>query len=157
MKTNPNSSIDLQREPEENEPRVQVVQGEAQTQPVVFMNEEDKNTSETLPEEKIEEQYFKICNFADKYLLQQHLEEADHLEFQNLLKGHLSHRLSTEPISPIGDLLFKNGLFLVSIVKLFARESKTPFLCHYLFEHFSSSFTVEQNQYIFQDTARKAR
>ena len=61
----------------------------------------------------------------------------------------------TYPTSKVGDYLFKNGLFLTALVKLYTKNSDSPFLAQFLFDHFKSTFTIEENQYIFIESSNR--
>lgn len=56
----------------------------------------------------------------------------------------------------MGDLLFKDGLFLTALVKLYTKNSKSPFLAQFLFDHISSAFEIEHNQYIYHESSNRA-
>ena len=54
-------------------------------------------------------------------------------------------------------MLFKDGLFLTALARLITHASKTPFLANYMYEYLNSAFSVEHNQFIFQEATERAR
>lgn len=54
--------------------------------------------------------------------MNKNLQEKDHLELEDLLRPHIAKRLLTEPTSDVGTEIFRNGLTLLAIAKLFTRE-----------------------------------
>lgn len=73
------------------------------------------------------------------------------------MKPHVAPRLMTHPTSEVGEIMFKDGLILSAIAKMFTKTSKGPFLAHYVFEHLNSAFILHHNQYIFHQRAIIAR
>ena len=74
-----------------------------------------------------------------------------------MVKPHVAPRLMTYPLSEVGEMLFKDGLFLTALTRLITHASKTPFLANYVYEYLNSAFNIEHNQFIFQESTERAR
>jgi hypothetical protein len=80
----------------------------------------------------------------------------DHKEFEDMLRPHVSPQLLTCPMSKVGEMIFKDGMVLTALAKLWSRRGKTPFLANYVFRHLEGCFEIEQNQFVFYDACNRA-
>ncbi len=49
-------------------------------------------------------------------------------------------------------MLFKNGLFLIAIVKLITRSSPSPFIINYVYEFLQNAYEedIDRNKFVFR-------
>jgi hypothetical protein len=83
-------------------------------------------------------------------------EPCDHKNFEEIIKPHVAQRISTYPVTEIGEMLFKDGLFLTALARFLTHSSGTPFLANYVYEYLHSAFRIERNQFIFQQAFEQA-
>ena len=85
------------------------------------------------------------------------LTEEDHRVFGNTIKPYYApERIMTYPIGEVGNLLFKDGLFLTALVRIFTKSAKDPFLANTLYQFLVSAFYPETNRYIFEQKSEQA-
>jgi hypothetical protein len=82
-----------------------------------------------------------------------------HKEFEKLIKSSVLIKFTPEPKNEIGTNLFKNGLFLIALVKLITRSSPNPFILNYIYEYLENAFgfSLERNSFVFKSECAKAK